>query len=104
MHTGLLKRNFPYLLLIIPVFMAILALKGFGFFFKSGSAGGGILIILLLFYKQLKAKKDLFLIILAFLFSIIGDWFMSHRSGNDQRFVTGIAMFFIAHIGYLGYS
>ncbi len=104
MQTGFLKRNAQYWLLIVPTAMAILALNGFGFFFKSGSAAGGILIILLLFYKQLKLGKDLLLIILAFLFSIIGDWFMSHRSGNDHRFITGIGMFFIAHIGYLVYS
>lgn len=93
-----------FFLLFIPAALAILALNGFGFFFKSGSAGGGILIILLLWFRQLKHSKDIWMIIGAFLFSIGGDWFMSNRQDNTEMFVAGIALFFIAHIGYLMYA
>ena len=93
-----------FFLLLIPAALAILALNGFGFFFKSGSAGGGILIILLLWFRYLKNSKDIWMIVGAFLFSIGGDWFMSNRQDNTEMFIAGIALFFIAHIGYLLYA
>jgi uncharacterized membrane protein YhhN len=98
------NRSWPYLLLVIPVGMAVLALNHFGFFFKSGSAGAGILILILLYYKKLKFRKDIWMIMLAFLFSIFGDWFLSNRHGDSGRFIAGIAMFFIAHVGYLAFA
>lgn len=98
------NKNLFYGLLLIPAISTILALNHFGFFFKSGSAGGGILILLVLYFKQLKHSKDVWMVILAFLFSIGGDWFLSHRNGETERFVAGIALFFVAHIGYLSYA
>ncbi|NCB07233.1 MAG: lysoplasmalogenase [Bacteroidia bacterium] len=97
-------KYWPYLLLVIPVVMAVLALNHFGFFFKSGSAGAGILILILLYFKKLKFQKDTWMIMLAFLFSIFGDWFLSNRHGDQGRFIAGIAMFFIAHVGYLAFA
>jgi uncharacterized membrane protein YhhN len=99
-----LNKNLLYALLLIPVISSVLALNHFGFFFKSGSAGGGILIILLLYFKQLRSSKDVWTIMAAFLFSIGGDWFLSHKHGDTGMFVAGIALFFIAHIGYLSYA
>lgn len=93
-----------YLSLLIPSTMAVLALNHFGFFFKSGSAGSGILIILLLFFSDLRKRTDIWMILIAFLFSIGGDWFLSNRNGDNNRFIAGIALFFIAHLGYLGYA
>jgi uncharacterized membrane protein YhhN len=104
MNSFAAKKNWWYSLLLVPLIMAILALNGFGFFFKSGSAGGGILIVLLLWFSQLKRNKDVWMIFLAFLFSIGGDWFMSNRQDNMEMFVAGIALFFVAHIGYLLYA
>lgn len=98
------KQTWLYALLLIPVVSAVLALNHFGFFFKSGSAGGGILILLLLYFRQLKVSKDVWMIMAAFLFSIGGDWFLSHRNGETERFIAGIVLFFIAHIGYLSYA
>lgn len=98
------NRSWPYFLLVIPVVMAVLALNHFGFFFKSGSAGAGILILIFLYYKKLKFRKDIWMIMLAFLFSIFGDWFLSNRHGDQGRFIAGIAMFFIAHVGYLAFA
>ncbi len=103
--TNLLKnKKWAYFLLIIPLILAILALNEFGFFFKSGSAGAGILIILFVYFKQLSKRLDVWMIVLAFLFSIIGDWFLSNMHGNPNIFVTGIVFFFLAHIGYLTYA
>ena len=95
------KFNGKYLLLVIPAIFAILALSGFGFFFKSGTAGFGILILFLVYFKKLNEVKDVWFIILAFLFSIAGDWFLSNMNENANWFVIGIALFIVAHIGYL---
>lgn len=104
MNTIAAKNNWWYSLLLIPLILAVLALNGFGFFFKSGSAGGGILIVLWFWFRELKQSKDVWMIVLAFLFSIGGDWFMSNRQDNTEMFVAGIALFFVAHIGYLLYG
>jgi len=98
------KSRLKYALLIIPVVLAILALNGFGFFFKSGSAGVGILIILFTWFNKIGKAKDIWMIIGAFAFSIGGDWFLSNRHGDTGMFVAGIALFFVAHIGYLSYA
>lgn len=99
-----MKTKLTYLLLLIPVVMAILALSGFGFFFKSGSAGAGILIILFAYFGRWSKFKDIWMIVGAFLFSIGGDWFLSNRNGDTNMFIAGIALFFIAHIGYFTYA
>lgn len=101
MGTSSLKN---YSLLIIPAVLAILALNGFGFFFKSGTAGAGILILILIYSKKLKDSLDVWMIIGAFLFSIAGDWFLSNMKGDSGMFVTGIALFFVAHVGYLSFA
>lgn len=104
MKTQQLDANCLYLLLIIPIVSAVLALNHFGFFFKSGSAGAGIVILLLLYLKELPKAKDVISLILAFLFSIVGDWFLSNKHGDANMFVYGIAFFFLAHVGYLVYA
>lgn len=91
-------------LLLIPFISAILALNHFGFLFKSGVAGAGILILFHLYFGELKQAKDVWAIFGAFLFSIGGDWFMSNRNGEVLLFVGGIALFFIAHVGYLTFA
>ena len=53
------------------------------------------------YFKKLNEVKDVWFIILAFLFSIAGDWFLSNMNENANWFVIGIALFFVAHIGYL---
>ena len=98
------KLNLKYALLIIPIVLAILALNGFGFFFKSGTAGAGIIIILFAYFGRWKKFRDIWMIVGAFLFSIGGDWFLSHMNGDTNLFISGIALFFVAHIGYLSYA
>ncbi len=95
------KKNWIYSLLLLSVISAILALNTSHFLFKSGSAGMGIIILLIIRLKSVKPRKDLWFIIGAFLFSILGDWFMSHKNGDIIMFSKGIALFFLAHIGYL---
>lgn len=94
-------KYLKYLLLIIPAVLAYLALDGYGFFFKSGTAGAGSLILFYIFLKNTRQNKDVWMIIGAFAFSIAGDWFLSNMKGDSGMFVTGIALYFIAHVGYL---
>lgn len=93
-----------YVLFIAQVATAILALYSGDFLFKSGSAGIGALIILLLSSRKAFRTPDLWLVAGAFVFSIIGDYFLSHRNGVLMMFVYGIFFFFLAHLGYLAYS
>nr|WP_321355708.1 lysoplasmalogenase [uncultured Draconibacterium sp.] len=104
MKTDEINTNSLYLLLIIPVVSAILALCHFGFFFKSGSCGAGILILLLLYFRQLSKATDIVFLMSAFLFSIIGDWFLSNKNGSSSMFIYGIAFYLFAHLGYWFYS
>ena len=100
----LIKNNWIYGFLIFSVVTAILALNNFGFIFKSGTAGIGIIVLALLNQRKTKPSKDVWMIIAAFLFSIAGDWFLSHSNNDTIMFSKGIALFFFAHIGYLSFA
>ncbi len=104
MNNQGLNRKWIYALLLIPIISAVLALRHFGFVFKSGTAGTGILILLFLYFKKLPQAKDILMLMAAFAFSIVGDWFLSNKHGNTGMFVYGIAFFFLAHVGYLIYA
>jgi len=99
-----LKNNWIYGLLSISLILAVMALITSNFIYKSGTAGMGILILIILHFKDLKPSKDTWFIIGAFLFSIAGDWFLSHMDGDIIMFSKGIALFFLAHIGYLMFA
>ncbi|SEK27055.1 Uncharacterized membrane protein YhhN [Maribacter orientalis] len=101
MKSMWIKNNWIYGVLFLSVISAIFALLTSNFIFKSGTAGIGILIVLILNFKKEKPSKDTWLIIGAFLFSIAGDWFMSNMNGDSTMFSKGIALFFLAHLGYL---
>lgn len=88
----------------LQVTSAGLALATGDFLFKSGSAGIGALILLILSSRKRLATPDLWMVIGAFLFSIAGDYFLSHRGADLMMFVYGILLFFVAHVGYLAYS
>ena len=104
MNDKWFKNNWIYGLLLFAVLSAIMALNTADFFYKSGSAAVGILIILILNFKKTKQPNDTWMIIGAFLFSIAGDWFMSNKLGDPTMFSKGIALFFLAHAGYLGFA
>lgn len=101
MKSMWIKNNWIYGVLLLSVLSAIMALITSNFIYKSGTAGMGILIILILNIKKAKPSKDTWMIIGAFLFSIAGDWFLSNMNGDSTMFSKGIALFFIAHLGYL---
>lgn len=98
------NRTVIHLLLGLQILLAVVALYTKYFLFKSGSAGIGALIILILSSRRRFATSDLWMVVWAFLFSIVGDYFLSHRGGDIMMFVYGIFFFFLAHVGYLAYS
>ncbi|MGB5360009.1 MAG: lysoplasmalogenase [Eudoraea sp.] len=104
MKDNWFKNNYLYLLLLFAVISAIMALNTSEFFYKSGSAGVGIIILIILNFRKTKQPNDTWMIIGAFLFSIAGDWFMSNKLEDPTMFSKGIALFFIAHAGYLGFA
>jgi uncharacterized membrane protein YhhN len=93
-----------YLLLLIPLVLAILALSGYGFFFKAAVPGSCAIILVLLLRKQLKATPDIWFVVAAFLFSIAGDWFLSNKGENFMMFSAGIGLYLFAHVGYLWFA
>jgi len=98
------EKSRYYGLLLGQVVSAVLALTIGGFLFQSGSAGLGALAILWLMGKHGFRRADGWLAIGAFVFSIVGDYFLSNRGGDAMMFVYGIGFFFLAHLGYLGYA
>lgn len=104
MNVLQLKKNWIYSLLLFAVISAIMALNTSDFFYKSGSAGVGIIILIILNFRKTKQPNDTWMIIGAFLFSIAGDWFMSNKLVDPMMFSKGIALFFLAHVGYLGFA
>lgn len=104
MKSTILNGSRIFLLLLIPLISGILALNHFGFPFKAGVAASGILILWWVYFGKLSQSKDVWAIFGAFLFSIAGDWFLSNRNGETSRFIMGIALFFLAHVGYLTFA
>lgn len=101
------KSLFPfwlYALLGLASLLGVLALNISSFLLKSGTATIGILILLILFISKPKASNKNWLIVGAFAFSIAGDWFLSNMKGDSGMFVQGIALYFLAHLGYLIYA
>lgn len=99
-----LSKNWAYGLLAIAVVLAILGVTTSNFVFKSGTAGMGIIIILGFLFGRKGNNKNLWMLVGAFVCSIIGDWFLSRMNGDVSLFVKGIALFFLAHVGYLVYA
>ena len=94
----------PYLLLLIPLVLAILAVAGFGFFFKAAVPGSCILILVFLFRNKLKSEPDIWFVLAALFFSIAGDWFLSNKGDSFVMFSAGIGLYLIAHVGYLWFA
>jgi len=91
-----------YLLLLIPFICALLSMMGYGRYFKYAVALSCGFILFLVYGSNI--KKDIWLIIAAFLLSVVGDWFLANRKGMNIRFIYGIVFYFIAHLGFLWFS
>lgn len=93
-----------YTLFVAQIVLAVMAAATNVFVFKISVAGIGAVILLLLHYKQIKKEWGVWMVILALLFSIVGDYFLSHMNGDGSMFIIGIALYLLAHIGYLLFS
>lgn len=51
-----------------------------------------------------RRNRDVGWVVLAFAASLVGDTFLSTRAGRESFYIAGIAAFFVAHIGYLGFA
>ncbi|WP_224490933.1 lysoplasmalogenase [Robertkochia flava] len=98
------KTRLSYWLLGVSFVSAIMALATSNFIWGSGTAGIGMIILLILNFSNDHASRETWYIISAFLFSILGDWHLSNMAGDTIMFSKGIAMFFLAHIGYLVFA
>ncbi len=90
-------------LVLVPIAVGILALETGNILFKLGVPLSCALILLFMFGRK-SPNKSFYFIIAAFLFSMLGDWFLSNKSGRELFFIYGIAAYFIAHIGYSLYA
>lgn len=98
------RSKWAFGLLTLPVIFSFFALAFGDFGFKAGVTGSCILIVGLEALFTRTPLKSIGLILVAFMLSIGGDWFLSHRQGEMARFIYGIALFFLAHVGYLLYA
>lgn len=92
------------IMLLAQIVSAIIAIRTGIFIYKIGVAALGSIILLIAFSKQLVYIFDVWVVILAFLASMIGDYFLSSMNGNNSMFIIGISLYFLAHLGYLIYS
>ena len=91
-------------LLLTQVVFAIIATATAVFIFKIGVAAVGSIILLIAYFKQLMKVLDVWVVILAFVCSMIGDYFLSNMSGDNSMFIMGISLYLTAHVGYLIFS
>lgn len=90
-----------YLVLLFPILCAVLARMGYGYYVHVAIPISCALIVLFMADRRLRSTS--WLLILAFLFAIAGDWMLGHRAGVPMRFIYGIGFFFVTHIGYLAF-
>ena len=93
-----------YIVLIIPIILGIVAVTTDYLPFKMGVPLVCALIVLGIYFLDRPQRGDLFWLVAAFVFSAIGDYFLSNKGGHESYFVIGIGLFFLAHIGYLTFA
>ena len=91
-------------LLVIPVVLGVVATTQGYLPAKLGVPGVCALILIAFFGPRLRVRRDVWYVIAAFGFSMVGDTFLSNKGEDEMMFVYGIAGFFFAHLGYLGYA
>lgn len=93
-----------YAVLTIPIILGIAATLTDYLPFKMGVPLVCALIVLGIYLWQRPQRSDLFWLVAAFVFSAIGDYFLSNKEGQASYFVIGIGLYFLAHIGYLTFA
>lgn len=93
-----------YAVLIVPILLAMYADSTDYLPAKMGVPLVCALILAGIFALCQPRRRDLFWLITAFVFSALGDYFLSNKSGNESYFVIGIGLYFLAHVGYLSFA
>lgn len=88
-----------YLFLLIPVCIGTVAMITDNYYLKALQTAACIVLVAV-FGRNNPTIQPAFLLI-ALSASIIGDYYLSHKVKNENYFVYGIGLYFIAHIGYL---
>ncbi|MDR2041064.1 MAG: lysoplasmalogenase [Tannerella sp.] len=97
-------KNRNYLsagLLLVPLACAVFASLRYNYGVHAAIPVACAVLVGCLSPKQISRTK--WLLIAAFAFSIAGDWMLKHRGGDVLMFVYGIALFFVAHVGFLAF-
>lgn len=97
-------KNRTFLLLIIPVVFGLFALQTDFIVYKLAVPFTCSLVILWNFRNNLSTNKDVWFVVAALAFSMLGDYFLSNKRGNEMFFVYGIAAYWGAHLGYSWYA
>jgi hypothetical protein len=90
-------KNTRYTLLLVPAIFTILSLVRPDIFLFRAAVSVSCAVILWF----MSGYSSVSWVIAALLVSIGGDWFMSHIGSVSIRFIYGVCLFFIAHLGFL---
>ncbi len=99
-----MRRYYPITIPALPACLAVAALQTGYLPLKLGVPLLCAVLLLVAFHGTMRQRLDIWFVIGAFVFSAIGDYFLSNRRGQESYFLYGIAAFFVAHLGYLGFS
>ena len=91
-------------LLLLPLAVGVAANQTDYLPFKMAVPSLCALILLWAYQGRPAYRLDVAAVVLAFVFSAVGDYFLSNKGGTEIYFVVGIGMYFIAHLGYLAYA
>lgn len=98
-----MKSNIRYLVLLLPIVLMTAYIVSYAYLYSMATTLSCALIVLWYTSKNNDIRNGIW-IIGAFAFSIGGDRMLKLCSGHDLYFVSGISLFFIAHVLYLTYS
>lgn len=92
--------------LLLPAALSVMALASDWLPAKMGVPLGCALILLLAWRaaEPGNAGRDTLWVIAALVFSAAGDYFLSNMAGQAGYFVSGIGLYLLAHLGYLGFA
>lgn len=85
--------------LLIPVFAMIMGLRGGGFIWNCVLTLSCAAIALIT-----KRGSMMLPMALALVISVAGDWCMNHKSGKPAMYIIAIALFLMAHVGFIIYA
>ena len=91
-------------LLIVPAVLGALALRTDSLPFKLGVPVACGVILVIRYGRTLGSNREVGWVLAAFVFSALGDYFLSTKGGRASLFVAGIGAYFVAHLGYLAYA